>query len=59
MLGRRENAKNCLSQCWEERKTEENGRPNIGKTEKQRKTAFPSLGKLKNAENSVSNPSES
>ena len=39
-----------LSQTWEERKTEENGRPNIGKTEKQRKMTFPTLGKSKNSE---------
>ena len=39
-----------LSQTWEERKTEENGRPNIGKTEKQRKMTFPNLGKSKNSE---------
>ncbi len=40
-----------LSQTWEERKTEENGRPNIGKTEKQRKMTFPNLGKSKNSGN--------
>ena len=49
-LGKRENEKNRLSQTWEERKTEENGRPNIGKTEKQRKMTFPTLGKSKNSE---------
>ena len=43
-----------LSQTWEERKTEENGRPNIGKTEKQRKMTFPNLGKSKNSENRLS-----
>ena len=48
-----------LSQTWEERKTEENGRPNIGKTEKQRKTAFPTLGKSKNATGCISHPLES
>ena len=62
-----------LSQTWEERKTEENGRPNIGKTEKQRKmtfptlgkskkqrkSAFPTLGKSKNATGCISHPLES
>ena len=36
-----------LSKTWEERKTEENGRLNIGKTEKQRKWDFPNLGRTK------------
>ena len=48
-----------LSQTWEERKTEENGRPNIGKTEKQRKMTFPNLGKSKNATGCISHPLES
>ena len=48
-----------LSQTWEERKTEENGRPNIGKTEKQRKMTFPNLGKSKNAAGCISHLSES
>ena len=47
-----------LSQTWEERKTEENGRPNIGKTEKQRKMTFPNLGKSKNATGCISQPLE-
>ena len=34
-----------LSQTWEERKTEENGRPNIGKTRNQQKSTFPHGGK--------------
>ena len=48
-----------LSQTWEERKTEENGRPNIGKTEKQRKMTFPNLGKSKNATSCISHLLES
>lgn len=48
-----------LSQTWEERKTEENGRPNIGKTEKQRKMTFPTLGKSKNATGCIFHPLES
>ena len=48
-----------LSQTWEERKTEENGRPNIGKIKKQRKMAFPNLGKSKNATGCISHPLES
>ena len=48
-----------LSQTWEERKTEENGRPNIGKIKKQRKSAFPNLGKSKNATGCIFHPLES
>ena len=36
-----------LSQTWEERKTEENGRPNIGKIKKCHRLHFPPLGKPK------------
>ena len=36
-----------LSQTWEERKTEENGRPNIGKIKKRHRLHFPPLGKSK------------
>ena len=47
-----------LSQTWEERKTEENGRPNIGKIKKRHRLHFPPLGKPKNAENHSSLVSE-
>ena len=48
------NQQKILSQIWEERKMAENGRPKIGKTEKQRKTAFPNLGRTKNSEKQLS-----
>lgn len=48
------NQQKILSQTWEERKIAENGRPKIGKTEKQRKTAVPNLGRLENSEKQLS-----
>ena len=54
MLGNHENAKNCVSQYWEDQKTAKIAFPNIGKTEKQRKLRFPRLGKPSNAKNRVS-----
>ena len=48
------NQQKIFSQTWEERKIAENGRPKIGKTEKQRKTAFPTLGRTKNSEKRLS-----
>ena len=47
-----------MSQTWEEQKTEENGCPNIGKTEKRRKNAFPNLGRIKNLKGCISQPLE-
>ena len=49
---------NRISQTWEEQKTEENGCPNIGKTEKRRKNAFPNLGRIKNLKGCISQPLE-
>ena len=57
-LGRLKNSENRLSQTWENQKTEENGRPNLGKTRNQRKSTFPHEGKSKNAENHSSLVSE-
>ena len=54
MLGRRENAKNHLSQCWEDEKTRKIAFPNVGKNEKRKKMAVPTLGKLKNSEKQLS-----
>ena len=57
-LGRPKNGEKMLSQTWEEQKTEENGCPNIGKTEKRRKNAFPNLGRIKNLKGCISQPLE-
>ena len=54
MLGKVENAKNSVSQHWENQKTAKTAFPNIGKTEKQRKLHLPTLGKLKNSGNCIS-----
>ena len=43
-----------LSQTWEDWKTAKNGFPKLGKNEKQRKTAFPNLGRTKNSEKQLS-----
>ena len=53
-LGRLENSGKWLSQHWENKKSAKNGFPNIGKNEKQRKTAFPRLGRTKNSEKRLS-----
>ena len=53
-LGRLENSENRLSQPWENQKTEENGRPNLGKTRNQRKSAFPHEGKQEISEKRIS-----
>ena len=53
-LGRLKNSENRLSQPWENQKTEENGRPNLGKTRNQRKSTFPTLGKQKIGEKRLS-----
>ena len=50
-VGKTENSENLLSQPWENQKTEENGRPNLGKTRNQRKSAFPHEGKQEISEN--------
>ena len=50
-LGRLENSENRLSQPWENQKTEENGRPNLGKTRNQRKLTFPHGGKQEISKN--------
>ena len=53
-LGRWENAKNHLSQTWENQKTEKNGRPKVGKTEKRQKHPFPKLGNPKKLKSCIS-----
>ena len=50
-LGRLKSSENRLSQPWENQKTEENGRPNLGKTRNQRKSAFPHEGKQEISKN--------
>ena len=50
-VGKTENSENLLSQPWENQKTEENGRPNLGKTRNQRKLTFPHGGKQEISKN--------
>ena len=57
-LGKRENVENRISQTREEQKPEENGCPNIEKTEKRRKNAFPNLGRIENLKGCISQPLE-
>ena len=58
MLGKTENRGGSVSNPLEEQKTRKIALPNIGKTEKQRKMAFPTLGRTKNAVGCISQPSE-
>ena len=53
-LGRLKSSENLLSQTWENQKTEENGRPNLGKTRNQRKLTFPHGGKQEISKNWLS-----
>ena len=53
-LGRLKSSENLLSQTWENQKTEENGRPNLGKTRNQRKLTFPHEGKQEISKNWLS-----
>ena len=50
-MGRLKSSENLLSQTWENQKTEENGRPNLGKTRNQRKLTFPHGGKQEISKN--------
>ena len=50
-LGRLKSSENLLSQTWENQKTEENGRPNLGKTRNQRKLTFPNGGEQEISKN--------
>ena len=54
MLGKVENGGNDLSQVWETTETQKNTFPKLGKTEKQRKSHFPTLGRPKNSKNCIS-----
>ena len=59
MLGNHENAKNCVSQHWENQKLLKITFPKVGKTEKQRKQRFPNLGRSKITKNNISQHWES
>ena len=47
------NAKNRLSQHWENKKSAKNDFPNIGKNKKCHWLYFPTLGKMKNPESQI------